>query len=83
MAAHLHRYKTETSLLEEIISYLSKYCTCSCVNPSLDSTARDKSQPTFASSLNVIAADFKSLRISVEELGRKTQTTLGLVSVYL
>jgi hypothetical protein len=99
MVAHLHRYKTETDLLEEITVCLSKHCGCSCTNntsteqsTSVPSSANrstsspitsNASTPQFDSCLEVITSEFKSLRIFVSELESKTQTILGLVSTPL
>jgi hypothetical protein len=95
MVAHLHRYKTETDLLEEISNCLSKYCRCSCTNqtyfeepvsmPDSDkrgiptASAMTLNHSSSDSCFESITSEFKSLRVFVAELKSKTQTTLGLL----
>ena len=76
MAAHLHRYKSETNMFGEVVSGLSSCSQCTCF-----SNHTEESQTTYASATRMIGAEIKALQVSVEELERKTRTMLGLVGL--
>lgn len=74
MAAHLHRYKSETNIFSEVVTGLSSCSQCTCF-----SSHTGESHTTYVSAMKVIGAEVKALQVSVDELERKTRTMLGLV----
>lgn len=80
MAAHVHRYKAEINVLEQISTYVPKDHKSPCDIPDcpLETTI-----PAFAdhlSSISSVTSDIGALQKLVLEMERKTQTVIALVS---
>jgi len=71
IATHLHRYKTETDILADVVSRLTACDGCSCAS---------KPNDDGHSSFQIIAGEVNGLQMGVDELERKTRTIIGLVS---
>ena len=80
MAAHVHRYKAEMEILEELASDLANthksFCTASTCSLEHGTTAFSN----YLVSLTLIISDVKALRKFIGELERKNQTVIALVS---
>lgn len=80
MAAHVHRYKAEMEVLEDLATDLANthktFCTASTCSLEHGTTAFS----SYLVSLALVTSDVKALRKFIEELERKTQTVIALVS---
>ena len=80
MAAHVHRYKAEMEILEELASDLANthksFCTASTCSLEHGTTAFSN----YLVSLTLVTSDVKALRKFIGELERKNQTVIALVS---
>lgn len=80
MAAHVHRYKAEMDILEELASDLANthesFCTASTCSLEQGTAASSN----YLVSLTLVTSDIKALRKFIGELERKNQTVIALVS---
>ena len=83
MAAHVHRYKAEVEILEEIASDLARthktFCTASTCSPEHGTTAFSN----HLVSLALVTSKIKAFRKFVGELEMKNQTIIALVRLIL
>ena len=95
MVAHLHRYKTETDILEEIATSLATHCHCSCATahisglptisqPNSSKTTVPDTKPSHQDYQPrnphlTLISEFRTLRTFLSELSSKAQTTLALL----
>ena len=83
MAAHVHRYKVEMEILEEIASDLAKTSTNFCTAVACSSEYKKTAFKNHLVSLALVTSNIKALRKFVGELETKNQTVITLVRLII